>query len=53
MIDFKNFDVEKVKNGFILTFNRLQCCVSNDVYVFNTLEQLADFIKDIDMNKNE
>jgi len=48
MKDFKNFDVEKVKNGFILTFNRLQCCTSNEVYVFNTIEQLSDFIRDIE-----
>ena len=45
---FRNFDVQRVNNGFILTMNRLQCSMSDEVYVFNTLEQLSEFIKKID-----
>jgi len=47
-ISFTNFDVERVKNGFILTINRRQCMVSDYIYVFNTLEQLSEFIKNLD-----
>ena len=45
---FRNFDVQRVKNGFILTMNRLHCVVADEVYVFYTLEQLAEFIKKLD-----
>jgi hypothetical protein len=45
---FRNFEVQRVKNGFILTMNKYQCMVSDEVYVFNTLEQLSDFIKKLD-----
>jgi len=48
---FRNFDVQRVRNGFILTMNRLQHALADEVYVFNTLEQLAEFIKELDNTK--
>jgi len=48
---FRNFDVQRVRNGFILTMNRLQQALADEVYVFNTLEQLAEFIKELDNTK--
>jgi hypothetical protein len=48
---FRNFNVESVMNGYILTLNKMQSMVADEVYVFNSLEQLAEFIKDLDNTK--
>jgi hypothetical protein len=49
--DFKffNFDVERVQNGFILTFDRRTCSspMWNNIYVFNTLKDLSKFISEL------
>jgi hypothetical protein len=49
--DFKffNFDVERVQNGFILTFDRTNGSAStlNNIYVFNTLKDLSKFISEL------
>lgn len=44
---FQIFDVQRVKNGFILTMNRANLTISDDVYVFQNLEQLSEFIKNL------
>lgn len=46
--EFKNFRVEKAKNGFILEINSFSQMISDEIYVFNTLEQMAEFIKKIE-----
>lgn len=49
---FKNFTVERVANGFILRLddylNRSEAFRIDNVYVFNDLVALSDFIKNLD-----
>jgi len=42
--DFVNFRVERVVNGFIVQFNSRPQEFTNETYVFNSIEQLSDFI---------
>lgn len=51
--DFKvrRFEVERVANGFMLELDKRQqqgCAIDTDcVYVFNTAEELGEFIKNL------
>ena len=44
-IEMRNFNVVKVKNGYILSFNAQPYCVNDEQYVFKTRGQLADFVE--------
>ena len=48
---FNNLHIERVNNGFILTIDKRQCVIIDSIYVFNTIEQLSEFIKNIDNPK--
>lgn len=54
---FFKADIQKVENGFVVYLDNTQKfdrCVSDKVYVFNTLKDLADFLltfKEIENDK--
>lgn len=46
---FSNINIERVNNGFIIEMDKRTCSATypESIYVFNTLEQLSEFIKEL------
>lgn len=44
---FLNIKIERVNNGFIIEMDKRSCNTTypDSIYVFNTIEQLSEFIK--------
>jgi hypothetical protein len=44
---FSNISIERVNNGFIVEMDKRSCTATsfNQTFVFNTLEELSEFIK--------
>lgn len=46
---FLSINIERVNNGFIVEMDKRSCTAtySDSIYVFNTIEQLSEFIKEL------
>lgn len=46
---FSNINIERVANGFIVEMDKRNCTATypDAIYVFNTLEDLSNFIKQL------
>lgn len=46
---FSSISIERVNNGFIVEMDKRSCNATypDAIYVFNTIEQLSDFIKEL------